>query len=273
MMLLHIRHHTHYRYENPQRRFIESLRLTPSVCDNQKTLAWSVSVEGAKMGACFTDGAGDRISTLTLQGHFTELELVVEGSVETTDMQGVLTGHAEVMSPLVYLRDTRLTQANAPLRELARELAQGQQAGSLDLAHRLCESIRDRIRYAPGSTHHDITAAEALANGTGVCQDHAHALIAVARANGYPARYVVGYLHSDADGNSHEASHAWAELHVESLGWVGFDATNGICPDERYLRLGSGLDAHDAAPVRGIAIGPVGKETLDVTVSVLSGQQ
>ena len=53
-------------------------------------------------------------------------------------------------------------------------------------------------------------------------------------------------------------------------GWVGFDAANRCCPDARYIRLGSGFDAQDAAPIRGIARGP-GSETMDVTVVVAPG--
>ena len=51
------------------------------------------------------------------------------------------------------------------------------------------------------------------------------------------------------------------------LGWIGFDPANQCCPDERYVRLGSGLDASDAAPIRGIAAGQ-GIETMDVAVNV-----
>ena len=86
-------------------------------------------------------------------------------------------------------------------------------------------------------------AADALADGKGVCQDHAHVLISAARHLGIPARYVSGYLFADQDGKSHEASHAWAELHLPELGWVGFDPANRCCPTDYYIRLGSGLDA------------------------------
>ena len=103
--------------------------------------------------------------------------------------------------------------------------------------------------------------------GEGVCQDHTHALTAIARLRGLPARYVSGYLHSTIDGQAHDAAHAWAEIHVEGLGWVGFDAANRCCPDERYVRLGSGLDAADAAPIRGVALG-TGSEDMDVSVRV-----
>jgi transglutaminase-like putative cysteine protease len=126
--------------------------------------------------------------------------------------------------------------------------------------------VSDAIAYRPGTTHAHTTAAEALAQGEGVCQDHAHALIAAARAGGVPARYVSGYLQAGV-GTSDEAAHAWAELFVAGFGWIGFDPANRCCPDARYIRLGSGLDAAYAAPIRGTARG-AGAESLDVTVAV-----
>jgi transglutaminase-like putative cysteine protease len=105
-----------------------------------------------------------------------------------------------------------------------------------------------------------------------VCQDHAHTLIAAARYCKLPARYVSGYLHASSEGEPHEAAHAWAEIWLEGLGWVGFDAANSCCPDERYVRLGSGLDAQDAAPIRGTTRGG-GSESLDVIVAVQLNDQ
>ena len=82
---------------------------------------------------------------------------------------------------------------------------------------------------------------------------------------------MTGYLH--AVGAIAEASHAWAELYVRDLGWVGFDASNRVCPDERYIRLGSGFDAIDAAPIRGVSQGS-GAEALSVDVTIIdAGQQ
>jgi transglutaminase-like putative cysteine protease len=81
-----------------------------------------------------------------------------------------------------------------------------------------------------------------------------------------PARYVTGYLYSDANGQAHGESHAWAELYVDGLGWVGFDAANRCCPNDLYVRLGSGLDAQDAAPIRGLI---EGQATEDLTAKVI----
>ena len=71
---------------------------------------------------------------------------------------------------------------------------------------------------------------------------------------------------------SGQASHAWAEIWVAGLGWVGFDAANRCCPDDRYIRLGSGFDAAGAAPIRGVAQG-TGEEAPDVSVAVQQVQQ
>jgi transglutaminase-like putative cysteine protease len=178
-------------------------------------------------------------------------------------------GHRETVAPECYMQATMATLADVPLTDLAQAVTA---ADPLALAHALSAAVADAIAYRPGVTSAHTTAAEALALGEGVCQDHAHALIALARVRGIPGRYVSGYLFADADGLAHEAAHAWAELHLPGLGWVGFDAANRCCPDERYIRLGSGLNAQDAAPIRGVSRGG-GEEGMDVTVAVQQASQ
>ena len=119
----------------------------------------------------------------------------------------------------------------------------------VDAAHQLMNRVRDAVAYVTGETDSDTTAAAALAAGAGVCQDHAHVMITAARLLGFPARYVSGYLAGEEVGEIYEASHAWAELFIDGLGWVGFDAANRVCPNERYVRIGCGLDYRGAAPI------------------------
>lgn len=262
-MRLRIVHETVYRYDRPVRNLVQSLRLTPSIFEGQRTQDWAIDVSGGIRGPGFRDGAGDWIEGWTVRGPTERVVVTVTGRVETRDMAGVLRGHRELINPLAYLRDTAATRPDAALRDLAAAVPDA--ADALDLAHRLSAAVSGAIAYAPGRTVFHTTAAEALEQGEGVCQDHAHALIAVARRHGLPARYVSGYLH--VTGDAQEAAHAWAEIHVGSLGWVGFDPANRCCPDDRYVRLGSGLDASDAAPIRGIAAGQ-GIETMEIAVSV-----
>jgi transglutaminase-like putative cysteine protease len=270
-MIIKVDHVTRYRYAAPVRGVVQSHRLTPSVFDGQRTLSWSVTVSDGLKGGSFRDGAGDWVQAWSVLGPVEEIVVSVQGTVETTDLTGVLRGHRESAPPKAYLRDTLPTRVDTALVELARSAA-GDLTAGLDLAHRLSAAVAGAIAYRPGTTDARTTAAEALAQGEGVCQDHAHALIACARLLEIPARYVSGYLLAGGDDTPHEAAHAWAELWVAGLGWIGFDPANECCPDDRYIRLGSGFDAQDAAPIRGSARG-TGEESLDVAVAVQSVQQ
>lgn len=306
-MRLRVHHVSRYAFAQPMRGVVQSHRLMPANSDAQQVRSWEVSAEGAVYGTYFTDGAGDILRTMTVLGPVEEMSIEVTGEIDTFDTSGILRGLREAVPPMAYLRTTRATRPDLALTELAEGV--DPDAPPLERAHALAAAVSEAIAYVPGGTGEATTAAEALAAGAGVCQDHAHALIAAAIIAGLPARYVTGYLLSEEpwpeqtqgrDGQSQamgemrqsqgrapqgqqpederetlrsgEASHAWAEIWVAKLGWVGFDVSNRCCPDDRYIRLGSGFDAAAAAPIRGVAQG-TGEETLDVTVAVQQVQQ
>ena len=272
-MKLSVSHESNYRFDPPMRGVVQSLRMTPSVCENQTVQDWSITVDGATLGAGFRDGAGDWIDTATVVGPLDSMTVRVHGTVETSDTGGLLKGHRERINPRAYLRASQSTKPDRGLNELAENAISDVDPGNpVDRAHALANAVSEAITYKPGQTHHGTTAAEALALGHGVCQDHAHALIAVALSVGIPARYVSGYLFSSAGDGMAEASHAWAELWMPDLGWVGFDPANRICTNDNYIRIGSGADADEAAPIRGVSQGG-GEEGLDISVSVSQTQQ
>jgi len=270
-MILTVVHVTTYRYDPPVRGAVQSLRVFPSACEGQVVRHWNVTVEGGTRGGYFVDGKGDQVEGWSIRGPVAEVAVRVEGLVETFDMSGVLRGHREALPPEVWLRQTAPIRPDEALTALAHEAVAGAD-DMLGRSHRLAAAVAEAITYRPGTTHAHTTAAEALAQGEGVCQDHSHALIACAHSLGQPARYVSGYLHATEDGSLHEAAHAWAELWVPGLGWVGFDPANSCCPDDRYIRLAAGQDARDAAPIRGVALGGA-EERLDVSVAVQAAQQ
>jgi transglutaminase-like putative cysteine protease len=155
-----------------------------------------------------------------------------------------------------------------------RHLVRGLEApdrSRLDYLHSLSDAIRSQVAYQTGATGVGTTAEQAIEAACGVCQDHAHIFIGAARMSGIPARYVSGYLMMN-DRIDQEATHAWAEAHVEGLGWVGFDVSNGISPDPRYVRLATGRDYRDAAPITGISFGSATEE-LHVAVAVEQQRQ
>lgn len=278
-MRLTVKHTTTYHYDLPQKALLQSHRLRPSEFAGQTVVDWTVDAGDAVVGCRFRDGAGDDTWTVRVPGPVEEVTVTVSGTVETTDLAGVLRGHREKVPPMAYLRTTRVTRADLALQELGETaLADLADGSPLDRAHALATAVEKAIVYKPDITDSHTTAAEALAGGEGVCQDHAHALIAVAISQNIPARYVAGYLFAsdpddaEAPRPSSQASHAWAELHIDGLGWIGFDPANGCCPDDRYIRLCSGYDAFDAAPIRGMSSG-IGEEALNVVVAVMQEQQ
>ena len=103
----------------------------------------------------------------------------------------------------IYTRFTPQTKTNQAIRRLAAIADKSNQIAGL---HDLMHAIRDKVDYKVGVTETHATAISSLANGVGVCQDHAHIFIACCRALGVPARYVSGYLLL-ADEQASEAHH------------------------------------------------------------------
>jgi transglutaminase-like putative cysteine protease len=188
---------------------------------------------------------------------------VARGTEETEDRAGFVKGLVEVAPTRVFRRETPRTAPDDGIRDLCAGLAG---ADPVDRLHQLMNVVRDRVQYVVGVTHAHTSAAEALSDGRGVCQDHAHVFISAARVMGLPARYVNGYFLTYSDEPA-EAHHAWAEAWIEGLGWLGFDPANRICPTDHYVRLACGLDSGSAAPIRGTRRGGADEE-LDVVVEV-----
>ena len=268
-MLLTLVHETHYRYDQPAWGVAQALRLWPAPSASQAVKSWRVEVAGKALRATAVDGFGNPVASHAIDHPVDELRISVRGQVQTRDRSGIHGDDAGGLPPLFFLAPTELTRASPELVEFA-ETQTGQGTG-LDRLHRLAQAVRDRVDYVPDTTHAGTRAAEAFAAGTGVCQDHAHVLIAAARHLGFPARYISGYL-CPMDPQADSASHAWAELFVEGLGWVGFDAANRVSPDEHYVRVACGRDYRDAAPIRGLHRGGAG-EQLDVDVRIAQGAQ
>lgn len=265
-MLLQIKHITEYLFEDHNGGGLQQIRVHPKDRDNQRTIDWAVSVAGGSSEVEFFDQHHNHTMLVSLDDNVDRVRVTCEGTVETTETHGVV-GHQNSYVPLaLYKRSTDLTSAGKALRSFTAEVRKMEGDGDLDRLHKLMALIADHVTYEKGNTHAATTAEEAFEAGKGVCQDHAHIFITVCRLLGYPARYVSGYIFMQ-DRVDQEAGHAWAEVHLDGLGWVGFDPSNRVCPNETYVSVATGLDYLEAAPIRGIMRGK-GGETLSVSVQV-----
>ncbi len=262
-MRISIGHVSRYVYSEPTKYSILALRLTPPSFQGQRVIEWRVSAPGIDSVKPFRDGFGNTVYLASCTDEHSESLIIAKGVVETEDRAGIVRGVVDPAPLRVYRRITSRTMPTDSIRALGREAG-----AKLDIRgmHNLMHAVRDAIDYTIGATTAHTTAAEALEEGKGVCQDHAHVFIAAARSLGIPARYVSGYVLTGADEPS-DANHAWAEVWLEGLGWVGFDPANRLCPTEKYVRLAAGLDSTYAAPIRGSRRG-IANEELDVIVEV-----
>lgn len=262
-MLLKISHRTEYSYDSPINYALQRLRLFPQSGPTQKVVSWSVTIEGAREEVRFKDQFDNDTRLVSAHGAPHAIGVVAEGVVETRDTSGIY-GRDNAFAPLwLFETETELTAAGPGVSKLVKSISAD---GDVDRLHELMQAIAGQVAYTVGATGPETTAEQALTQGSGVCQDHAHVFIAAARKMGYAARYVSGYLRMD-DRVEQIASHAWSEAYVVGLGWVSFDAANGISTDERYVRIAVGRDYREAMPVSGIRLG-VADERLAVRITV-----
>ncbi len=212
----------------------------------------------------FDDHHENTVELISCDENTKEITILCDGIVEVNEAHGITGDHAGFAPLWLYLRGSDVTKAGTRVRKVTSSLTGT--SGSLEWLHDLSSAVREAVTYKPGSSEVGWTAEQALEAGHGVCQDHAHVFLACCRHAGIPARYISGYLMMN-DRVEQDATHAWAEANIDGLGWVGFDVSNGISPDTRYVRVATGLDYTEAAPVSGTRFGDT-RESLSVQVQV-----
>ena len=109
---------------------------------------------------------------------------------------------------------------------------------------------------------------ETLETRAGACRDFAALFVDACRYQGLAARFVSGYSHGPATEAGNASTHAWAEVYLPSVGWRGFDPTNGCLVDLDHIRVASGRNYRDATPTAGTLYAGGHGERLEVSVRV-----
>jgi len=273
-MMLDIVHETVYRYAVPASYSLQVMRLWPRADAGQHVLRWTLEAPGRRWTQ--TDAFGNVVHVTSLVEPHGEIRVVARGQVETQGRRGLLRAHDTPVPPLAFALATRLTAEAANVAALAGSVfgrQRGPESASRELMEALMQAVVARVAYVPGATDVHATAGEALKQGEGVCQDMSHVFLACCRARGVPARYVSGYILTDA---KHAASHAWVEAWLPRArggdgAWLGFDVTHNRLAGPELCRLAVGRDYADASPVRGMHVGGGGEE-LQVRVAVVGAE-
>ncbi|MAO54600.1 MAG: transglutaminase [Rhodospirillaceae bacterium] len=264
-MHLTVNHVTHFKFGEPATHSIQYIRMTPRADLCQRVRSWDITASGRLTP--WSDGFDNQAHVATYDGEHDEVRVTVTGEITTSDTNGILPMD-DGLPPYIFLTPTDYTDSDAEIEKFAKPIGKVLAAeGALAAGHALMAAVAEAVEYKSGQTNVTTTAAEALAAGKGVCQDQTHLFIAAARHLELPARYVSGYLADSTGNDSHLASHAWAEMLVDGLGWVSFDPANDQCATDAYIRLALGLDYGTASPIRGLRSGG-GVEEMDVSVRI-----
>lgn len=264
-MRIRISHAISYVYAEPARHITQILRLTPRDHDGQHVMSWRIepTIDGRLRAT--QDPFGNIVHTFSADGPIADMAIQVEGLIETTDLAGIVRGVTERVPVEVFRRDTLLTMPDAELTAFAEDVTRAAET-PLSKMHALMEALHETLPCIETGQRTGLGAAAAFAAGESIPQDLAHVFMTCARHLDVPARYVSGYV-AQSDTLPHaNGAHAWAEVHLDDYGWIGFDPANGLCPIDTHVRVAAGLDFADAAPVRGARKGGDG-EALAVRVS------
>ncbi len=269
-MRLKIRHETRFTYATPAHSAIQLLRLTPRNHDGQFVKRWRVEADADYRLDRDEDAFGNITHLFSIEGPIESMSIAVEGEVETTDTAGIVRGTAERAPLGLWLRDSALTIADPPVRDFARATSAREGGQTLPSLHAINEEIHDLMTLISDEDGLTQKPEDVFKTLKGTSRDLAQYFIACARVLHIPARYVSGYYLTGEDGDA-GGSHAWAEAHVDGIGWIGFDPAIGRSPTDHYIRVAVGIDSLDAAPVRSAHLGGFDEE-LKASVRVQSGQ-
>jgi transglutaminase-like putative cysteine protease len=283
-MLLEIRHVTQYQYAEPVRESVMELWMQPQRSQRQRLLSFELEVEPAAQLFSYADSFGNAVYHFDVPPPHQRLQIVARSAVETQPPDplpdAVDRGEWDrLRSDFIqgacfdFLRPHGFARRTAALAAFVerRGLDDLCRFDPLTAARQLGGEIYEAFDYEPGVTEADSPVDHALQEGRGVCQDFAHIMIAICRSWGLPARYVSGYLFtSRSEGHERsdpDATHAWVEVFLPSLRWVGFDPTNDMPACERHVAVAVGRDYGDIPPSRGVFKGEA-ESHLAVGVSV-----
>lgn len=126
----------------------------------------------------------------------------------------------------------------------------------------LTARVRDRVAYTTRLEHGVQSCEQTLRQRSGSCRDSAWLLVQVFRSFGLAARFVSGYLiqlasdePKDADSLAPKTDsadlHAWAEVFLPGVGWIGVDPTSGLFTAEGHIPLVCTPSPSQAAPIWG----------------------
>lgn len=211
----------------------------------------------------------ERDASVTLEGYttFDCKKVTLESGLKLLDQRDIAT-----MEALNYiLESNKIPVTLDVVKKYALESFQPNRS-IFEAAYELNQRIFADFKFESGVTDVVTPVNELFKIKKGVCQDFTHVALACIRSIGLPARYVSGYIETIPPKGQEklvgtDASHAWFSIYIPSFGWVEFDPTNDLIPENQHITVAYGRDYSDITPLRGVVYS-AGDNEVSVSVDV-----
>lgn len=279
-----ILHETVYRYVRPVIESRHVFRMKPRDYLYQKLISHKMSIKPNEPLSENEDVFGNTVYYTHIKKPYTELKVRAESVVKILPHfylsipdelnQNIpliwMPWQRQMMSP--YLLPMELPESNLrSLSDYAMSFVKRRDYNLLSVLHDINQAIYQDYTYIPGATVLETTPYEVFQKRKGVCQDFANLFICLAQLLNIPARYRTGYIYTGEDYENtmqSDASHAWVEVYLPRMGWLGYDPTNGILATTDHIQLACGRNYRDATPTAGTIYEGGGTEEMSLIVKV-----
>ena len=274
----YVTHVTKYQYPSSVTDSANQIILYPKSSVNQQIISHVITTDPHVQIDAFEDYFGNKVGFFTVVEPHKELEIKVDIEVVTThvstrkQMLSLVDQQNELMRiqweyPFMDFLQLEHVDSKSEIQKVLTQL-NVEQLDTSEVVSALSNYIYNEFAYKQGVTTVETTVDQIWALKAGVCQDFAHLLIAMLRMLRIPSRYISGYIcPSKNEMRGEGATHAWVEVYIPGLDWVGIDPTNNCWVSDRHIIIAYGRDFKDCTPVKGTYKGP-SEQVLTVSVII-----
>jgi transglutaminase-like putative cysteine protease len=271
LITLRIHHKTTYRFSQAVSLWPHRLMLRPRESRDLRLVSSNVTITPAAAVTWAHDVFGNAIATASFQTMSDHLVIdsVAELQLHAAAWPAFDIAASAIFYPFRYSDDEwtdlgALATQQYPdlaerLRTWARAFVRGNPTDTLALLKDLSIGVSEQISYQNREDEGTQSPIQTLDRGWGSCRDFAVLFTGAARALGFGARIVSGYLYNpnqDSAGSSGTGStHAWAEVYIPGAGWITFDPTNRSVGGFNLIPVAVGRDIRQVMPVAGSFVG------------------
>ena len=271
MPLLKVAHRTVFRYRQPVVLTTHRLMLRPREGQALRLVSSVLTIEPAANVTWAEDVFGNAVATAAFAAPVDHLVIDSTSVVQLDAVEWPVFAIAAsaISYPFCYAAEDwtdlgALTVNQYPdpagrLKAWALGFVRGSPTDTLALLKDVSLGVSAWAAYQSRETEGTQTPLETLDLRQGSCRDLAVLFIEAAKALGFGARIVSGYLHlqgPSAVGSAGPGStHAWAEVFVPGAGWITFDPTNRGVGGANLIPVAVGRTIGQVMPVAGAFVG------------------